>query len=407
MRHIAKIKKKKIGERFSFDRLLQLWFNYHFFFFQSLIFRGLKLRAFALFISIKAGLKSHKFLDVSNDFFYSAEDDNLYDSLNYDFLNKVFSYDDFLLNSDLFSGENFYSGLKKRCSFTFIWFYFQFFFIKNLFKFFYNIFFFKIYLFKNFFFFYDSDFFFLSFLKFFFVIWFCFTKRNFQKIQLKIFFYINFFQKVKSKKISFLLFTLNYINFFQKIYIIFLNEYFFTFKSFYFFKQLLFCFFENKWRLLNLTQESLFKMGLARRIFFWNNFFSFFLIQWIFQAKKLKIEFFQQDSIMTDKPVFDPSFIFFLALLKITPILVLKPLPLGSVNYEMPFPITYWKRISFSSRWIINLLKKKDRVISLESVVSSIIGTLFEEGHSIEKKNEVYALVSLNRHLLRHKIMRR
>jgi hypothetical protein len=44
---------------------------------------------------------------------------------------------------------------------------------------------------------------------------------------------------------------------------------------------------------------------------------------------------------MTDKPVFDPSFIFFLALLKITPILVLKPLPLGSVNYEMPFPITY------------------------------------------------------------------
>jgi len=53
------------------------------------------------------------------------------------------------------------------------------------------------------------------------------------------------------------------------------------------------------------------------------------------------------------------------------------------------------------------LLKKTKRVIAVESVVASIIGTLFEEGLSIEKKNDVYALVSLNRHLLRHKIMRR
>lgn len=53
------------------------------------------------------------------------------------------------------------------------------------------------------------------------------------------------------------------------------------------------------------------------------------------------------------------------------------------------------------------MLKKKNRVIAVESVVASIMGTLFDEGQSIEKKNDVYALVSLNRHLIRHKIMRR
>lgn len=121
MRYISKIKKKKFNERISFDRLLQLWFNYHFFFFQSLIFRGLKLRAFSLFIAIKFGLKSYNYLETTVNAINSKEDDFLYDVLNYDFVNKIFSYDNFLSKMNLFSVGDFFENLsKKRCSFTFV-----------------------------------------------------------------------------------------------------------------------------------------------------------------------------------------------------------------------------------------------------------------------------------------------
>lgn len=62
MRQISIKKKKRFLVRKGFDYLLQLWFNFHFFFFSTLIFRGLKLRAFGFFILIKHGLKLNKFL---------------------------------------------------------------------------------------------------------------------------------------------------------------------------------------------------------------------------------------------------------------------------------------------------------------------------------------------------------
>jgi ribosomal protein S7 len=58
MRNISKTKYKRINEVVYFNRFIQLWFNYHFLFFRSLIFRGLKLRAFTFFIKIKKTLKN-------------------------------------------------------------------------------------------------------------------------------------------------------------------------------------------------------------------------------------------------------------------------------------------------------------------------------------------------------------
>jgi hypothetical protein len=57
MRKISKLKKKRVEERLTFDQISQLYFNYFFLFFNSLIFRGLKLRAFTLLIDIKTELK--------------------------------------------------------------------------------------------------------------------------------------------------------------------------------------------------------------------------------------------------------------------------------------------------------------------------------------------------------------
>ena len=98
MRYISKIRKKKFNERISFDKILQLLFNYHFFFFQSLIFRGLKLRAFSLFVDIKSGLKTHDFLAViDKSKKKEKEEDEEKKKALLNFLAKIFSYDYFLL----------------------------------------------------------------------------------------------------------------------------------------------------------------------------------------------------------------------------------------------------------------------------------------------------------------------
>jgi len=52
-------------------------------------------------------------------------------------------------------------------------------------------------------------------------------------------------------------------------------------------------------------------------------------------------------------------------------------------------------------------LKKKQRVITTSSVVSALASSLWDDGLSIDKKDEVYFYASLNRHLLKHKVMRR
>lgn len=421
MRYIAKIRKKRFEERVSFDKILQLWFNYHFFFFQSLIFRGLKLRAFTLFISIKFGLKNYKFLENFSDnldsraFFSYSNDENFEQEHNkesFSFLEKAFSFDSYLIRKEqeeleFFKTTNFlkYSSLLNlKISLSFIWLFFEFFFIKKLHFFFFKLFFFRLIFFKNLFFFKDPDYFFLTFLKYFFIIWYFIEKNRLIACDFRVYFFKNFFKAIKIKKYN------NNKSYYYKYFFI-LRKYFF-FKYFYFFKiNLLFfkinlLFLENKWFLAN-DSLGLVDLGIFRRLLNWNSFFSFFLYEWLLEVKNFKNLLIKQDSFVEDIPVYDPSFVFFLALLKITPVLVLKPIPMGSVNYDMPFPITYWRRISYATRWIINLLKKKSRVVSVEGVVSAILNTLFDEGLSIEKKDEVYSLVSLNRHLLRHRVMRR
>jgi len=71
MRYISKKKQQRFLERDSFNYLIQLWFNYNFLFFRSLIFRGLKLRAFGFFIKVKKGLKKFENFDPAFIFFLS------------------------------------------------------------------------------------------------------------------------------------------------------------------------------------------------------------------------------------------------------------------------------------------------------------------------------------------------
>jgi len=71
MRHITKYKRQRINEKPTFDHFLQLWFNYHLVFFNYLMTRGLKLRAFSIFCKIKEGLKIKEDFDPSFIFLIS------------------------------------------------------------------------------------------------------------------------------------------------------------------------------------------------------------------------------------------------------------------------------------------------------------------------------------------------
>jgi len=148
MRYISKIKRKKFDERISFDRFLQLWFNYHFFFFQSLIFRGLRLRAFYFFVFIKSGLKKHNFasryLKTQKIEVPSALTDKQIERQESVF-SKIMAFENYLV----FNDEILYDSKSldekaifslKECSFNFIWIYLYFSFIKRFFFFLFLIF---------------------------------------------------------------------------------------------------------------------------------------------------------------------------------------------------------------------------------------------------------------------------
>ena len=143
------------------------------------------------------------------------------------------------------------------------------------------------------------------------------------------------------------------------------------------------------------------------RIKYWITFICFFVQRWLVFLLRLFSWNDYKKKKQLNKPVYDASFLFFLAMLKITPVLILKPIYIGSVLYEMPFPVNYWKRISYGCRWVINLIKKKQRVISVETVVEALSNSLWDDGVSMEKKDDVYSLAVLNRHLLRNRVMRR
>lgn len=104
---------------------------------------------------------------------------------------------------------------------------------------------------------------------------------------------------------------------------------------------------------------------------------------------------------------FDPSFLFLIAMLKITPFLILKSISIGGAIYSVPFPINYWKKISYGCRWVIKLLRDNQRVFSINAIVDSLVSSFYDEGISFSKKKEVYHLAELNRHLIKKKVFRK
>jgi ribosomal protein S7 len=97
----------------------------------------------------------------------------------------------------------------------------------------------------------------------------------------------------------------------------------------------------------------------------------------------------------------EPFWIFLVALMKVTPEVLLFPKKRGGGLQWIPLPISERKQYTFAIKWIIKLLKDKFRVIKIQQVVEVLVGAIYGNGLAIEKKNSVHAIADMNRHLVR------
>ena len=139
------------------------------------------------------------------------------------------------------------------------------------------------------------------------------------------------------------------------------------------------------------------------------NYFFLFFNSLIFRGLKLRA-FTLLINIKTElkqKSFEEPCFLFLVAMLKITPSVILRLAWLGGRAYEIPFPITYWKKIIYSCKWVIKLLKESNRVVSVEDIANTLTSALIGEGLSFGKKNNTYILAKRNSHLLKNKMFKK
>lgn len=135
-------------------------------------------------------------------------------------------------------------------------------------------------------------------------------------------------------------------------------------------------------------------------------FFSYqtkFLGSLIFRGKKqnafnfvLKVK----ESLKIKEKV-DPSLIFLVALLNITPQVNLKPMKMGSSLYGVPMPIGENKKITLAIKWLFNIAKSKNRKIDVPVLVDLLITSAYKKGDVIKKKSDYYSLAARNRFLIK------
>jgi len=118
----------------------------------------------------------------------------------------------------------------------------------------------------------------------------------------------------------------------------------------------------NKKILLDLRAKSFFYIWHRYHFLFFQSLINCGKKLWAFNfIIKLKKELKKQEQI-------DPLLSLFLALINITPEVLLFPYKTGGEIYSVGMPITIKKQIIFAIKWVIKLLKDKYRIINLENM---------------------------------------
>jgi len=136
----------------------------------------------------------------------------------------------------------------------------------------------------------------------------------------------------------------------------------------------------------------------------WFCYHSVFFGSLIFRSKKLRaFNFFLKLKLnLKLNSNLDPYLIFLIAMLKITPKVVLKSRWIGGKPKGVPFPLNERKQVMFANKWIIKLLKDKEGSLSVLSLSDLLLWTLEGRGESFRKKEAVHKLAIENRYLLKN-----
>jgi len=140
--------------------------------------------------------------------------------------------------------------------------------------------------------------------------------------------------------------------------------------------------------------------------FFAHSFFvyrSFFLGKMNFRGRKLaafnfiiKLNFF----LKIREEGYDPSFIFTIAFMNITPLFFIRNIWMGNVSKSLPFPLIEEKKFSFAIMYFFRFIKQKYGIIKIENLVELLISSLYKRGLLYEQKIGLYKKSMENRHLL-------
>ena len=95
----------------------------------------------------------------------------------------------------------------------------------------------------------------------------------------------------------------------------------------------------------------------------------------------------------------DPYLIFLVSMMKVSPLIKLKSTFGRGGRVSIPLPISDKKRIVFGVKWVLKLLKYKNKSSSIKvsQIVELLVSSIYGEGISIEKKESLYATGDLNR----------
>jgi len=133
------------------------------------------------------------------------------------------------------------------------------------------------------------------------------------------------------------------------------------------------------------------------------NFFTYYFFRYhriffgslIFNGRKLwAFNFFSKLKYdLKIKEHIDPNLIFFFAMIKITPNVLLFPYKLGGKVQGVPLPISWHKKLIFATKWVIKLLRDKYRIIKLVDVSEIILSAIYDKGLAIKKKKNIVILL--------------
>lgn len=96
----------------------------------------------------------------------------------------------------------------------------------------------------------------------------------------------------------------------------------------------------------------------------------------------------------------DPFRAFLVSMMMVTPHIVLLPLRMGGRTVGVPMPITEKKKVTVGVKFVIKMLKERSNSVSVKSLVDTLVSSIYGQGPSVERKNNVHKTGGQNRHLL-------